>query len=72
MNSGFLIAAWLLANLLAVGAYDVFAFFFARQEDTVSYWIQIWLEQFPILAVSLGIVIGHLAWPLHRFREGPK
>lgn len=66
MNSGFLVAAWLLANVIAVGVYDVIAFFFARPEDEVSYWLQKWFMAWPMLAVALGVVVGHLCWPLRK------
>jgi uncharacterized membrane protein SirB2 len=72
INSGFVIAAWLLANVIAVGVYDVVAFFFLDYTDTVSYWLQSWFMSFPVLALAIGIVIGHLAWPLHRGNGGPK
>ncbi len=65
MNSGLCIALWLLLNCLAVGVYDVVAFFFLRPEDTVSFWLQAWMQRFPVLAVGLGVLVGHLAWPLH-------
>jgi len=59
-----LIALWLLGNVLVVGVYDVYAIFHLSQEETVSYWMQSWFRQLPVLAVAVGIVIGHLAWPL--------
>lgn len=70
MNSGFWIATWILVNVLVVGIYDVCAFFFLTYEETVSYWVQKWFTSFPVLALATGIVLGHLAWPLHRGREG--
>jgi hypothetical protein len=66
MNSGLWIALWLLVNCAVVGLYDVIAFFFLDPSDTVSWWFQHWFTQFPVLAVALGILVGHLAWPLHR------
>lgn len=66
MNSGLWIALWLVINLGAVGVYDIVAFFFMRAEDTVSWWLQSWFQSFPVLAVAVGILVGHLAWPLHR------
>jgi uncharacterized membrane protein SirB2 len=72
VNSGFCIAAWLLANLVAVGAYDLVAFFFLGYEDTVSFWLQRWFMAFPVAALGLGVIIGHLCWPLHRMGGGDK
>jgi len=59
------IALWLLANVLFVGLWDVCALFFLSEEDTVSHWLQAWFRQLPVLALVVGIVLGHLAWPLH-------
>ena len=63
MRSSFIIAVWLLANVAAVGAYDVVAAFFLGEKETVSYWLQNWFRTWPMLAVAFGIVIGHLCWP---------
>lgn len=71
INSGFAIAAWLLANLILVGVYELVAFFFLSHEDTVSFWLQRWFMAFPVLALCLGVIIGHLCWPL-RMNGGPK
>jgi len=59
------IAAWILGNRVAVGWYDLVAYFFLAENETVSHWIQTWFRDLPILAVLAGIVIGHLAWPIH-------
>lgn len=66
MYAGLYISVWLLGNVLIVGVFDIIAFFFLTPEETVSFWVQRWLQAFPILGVALGVVIGHLAWPLHR------
>jgi len=66
MYSGLYVSIWFLANVLFVGLFDIYAIFFLRREDTVSYWFQAWLRDFPILGVALGVIIGHLAWPIHR------
>lgn len=62
----FWIALWLLGNALAVGVFDVVAYFFLPPNETVSYWCQQWMREFPILGVLVGVVIGHLAWPTMR------
>jgi hypothetical protein len=66
MNAGFIVALWILGNFLVVGAYDVYGFFFLPPDASVSYWVQKWFQDFPVLAVAIGIVLGHLAWPLHK------
>jgi hypothetical protein len=69
MNSGLCIALWLLGNLGAVAVYDVIAYWFLPPDESVSWWLQKWLTNWPMGGVFLGIVIGHLAWPLHRSGE---
>jgi len=64
MQPSMLIALWLLGNVLLVGVYDVYAIFHLTQEETVSFWVQRWFRELPVLAVAVGIVIGHIAWPL--------
>lgn len=59
------IALWLLTNCFIVGVYDVYAGFFLEPNQSVSYWMQSWLKEFPVIGVALGVVLGHLAWPLH-------
>lgn len=60
----FWIALWLMLNVIAVGIYDLFAYFFLPANESVSFWCQSWLVAFPVLGIALGIVLGHLAWPL--------
>jgi len=68
---GFAIALWLLANVALVGAYDLVAYFFLPPDQSVSFWIQCWLREWPMAGIFLGIVVGHLAWPLIRLgKEG--
>jgi hypothetical protein len=71
MNSGLLIALWLMTNVVAVGLYDVFAFWFLPTDLSVSHWIQKWLQEFPVFALAVGVVGGHLFWPIER-PGGPK
>jgi len=70
LSPALFIALWLIANVLIVGLYDVFALFFLSPEETVSYWMQAWLRAFPVLGIALGIVIGHLAWPIRLVVKG--
>jgi len=71
MHPSLFIATWLLANLVLVGAWDVYAVFFLGPGDTVSFWLQKWMRAFPVLGVALGILMGHLAWPVDS-TIGPK
>ena len=68
MNPGLLVSFWLLGNLFLVGVYDLYSFFFLPPGNSVSFFFQKWMQEFPVLAVCLGILIGHLAWPLHTNR----
>lgn len=71
MNGGFWIAIWLVVNLGAVGIYDVVVYWCLQaSEESVSYWLQTWMRDWPMLGVAVGIIIGHLAWPLHVLRRG--
>ena len=65
MPPALFIAVWLIVNVFVVGVYDIYAGFFLGPDQSVSYWVQTWLKAFPVLGVALGVVIGHLAWPLH-------
>lgn len=66
MNKGLLVALWLFGNLVVVGLYDFYAYYFLSPEESVSYWCQKWMQNWPMLAISVGILIGHLGWPLKR------
>lgn len=66
MNTGLCVAVWLLINVGAIGVYDVVAYFFLPPDRSVSFWLQSWFQEWPMLGVFLGIVIGHLCWPLRR------
>jgi len=69
MQTGLCIAVWLLGNLVAVGAYDLFAYFTLPDDQSVSYWLQKWMRAWPALAVLVGYILGHLTWPLHISKE---
>lgn len=66
MNTGLYVAAWIMANLMAVGVYDVAAYFCLDRTQSVSFWLQRWFSEWPMLAVGLGVIIGHLCWPVAR------
>jgi len=53
-----IIGFWLLANLVAVGAYDVVAT--TTGMPTVSAQIQTWSKEWPALPLCVGLLIGHL------------
>lgn len=57
------LAALFIAVCLAVSVWDLVALANGRREDTVSEILAGWVREFPILAVAIGVVIGHLFWP---------
>lgn len=60
----FFLAIYLLANILVVGMWDVYALLvIGSKEYTVSFYLSLWAVKFPIGAVAVGIIIGHLCWP---------
>lgn len=54
----------LFALLVFIGVYDVWASYTLGRSATVSYVVQSWAIQFPILGVLIGIILGHLFWPV--------
>jgi len=65
-QAGFWIALALIALLAVTGAFDVWATFAQPAGATVSAHLQSWAVQFPVLPLAIGIIIGHLFWPVHR------
>lgn len=63
---GFWLAVGFLCFLFALGVYDVYAVFFLPEERTVSHYLRLWSERVPVLPLVVGIVIGHIFFPLHR------
>lgn len=63
-------ALLLILIILVAGIVDVVATW--HDEPTVSNIISEWSTRFPILAVSIGVMIGHLFWPnSYRRRDIP-
>ncbi len=58
------VAIVLLFTIFFVGTYDAVALMFWGQQYTVSYVVKSWASHFPILPVVVGIVLGHLFWPI--------
>lgn len=55
------VAVVLIVVLAVAGVVDVVAL--ATDRPTVSGVISGWSKAFPMLAVSVGVLIGHLFWP---------
>lgn len=60
------LALALLVVMALIGAYDVWAAFTLAPGHTVSELVQSWAVRFPILPFALGLLCGHLFWPLGR------
>lgn len=59
-------AFFLLVGILVVGAWDVYALFFLPPGATVSAVVQDWSHRYPILPAIVGLVVGHIFWPVNR------
>jgi hypothetical protein len=59
-TSAQIVGFWLLANLLAVGAYDLVAM--STGSPTVSMVIRTWAANFVALPFACGMLAGHLFW----------
>jgi hypothetical protein len=60
---------WLVVTLSFVGAYDIYAIFFGYPNATVSYSINQLIVRIPSLAFFLGVLIGHVFFPLHIYHD---
>jgi hypothetical protein len=63
------VAPYVLAILLliivgVVGLWDIYCSWIGSQESTVSYLLNQFASGNPIFAFFVGIVCGHLFWPL--------
>ena len=63
---------YLVFTLTIVGAYDVYAVLFVGGNSTVSYEIYSLGKRFPTLYLLIGLLIGHVIFPLHvKDDDGP-
>lgn len=46
--------------------YDLFAYWIGGHAATVSAVLNNYIEGMPILAFTMGVFIGHVAWPLKK------
>lgn len=60
----FFLALAFLAVCGMVGGYDVYAAFALPPGNTVSAILYGWGQSFPVFPVVLGILLGHLFWPV--------
>jgi hypothetical protein len=65
MNLQYLMTWYLIVTLAIVGAYDVYAILFIGGNSTVSFELYSLGKRFPTLYLLIGVLIGHIAFPLH-------
>lgn len=63
---GFWLAGFFLIVLAVIGAYDCYALWWLPAGNTVSYYLRDWSEQLLVLPLLVGILLGHLFFPLPR------
>lgn len=63
-NVSITLAIALSLILFAAGIWDAYAAYIGRSDVTVSHIIQQWAFSFPILPFLLGLLVGHLFWPI--------
>jgi len=63
-STGFGLAIALILLCLVIGLYDIYCIYRLDREDTVSFQLRSWNQRFPLLGVMIGILIGHLFFPL--------
>lgn len=61
-KSSFVIAGWLVANLVFVGVWDITAYATGQESSTVSSVFRAWSHAFPQLPLLVGLLLGHLFW----------
>lgn len=64
--AGFMLACSIIIVLGLAGLYDVYAVYFLRPQDTVSWYLRAWSTELPVLPMLIGLVLGHLLFPLPR------
>jgi hypothetical protein len=58
------LAVALIGVCSVVGAWDVYAAFSPSQPQTVSQVVYGWSREFPPLVLAIGIILGHVLWPV--------
>jgi len=58
------LAVSLLIVLSLIGLWDVYALWYLPPGSTVSYYLRNWSRELPALPMFVGLVLGHLFFPL--------
>lgn len=59
-----LLASSILVVLGVTAAWDIYSSYTGSGSDTVSRTVQDWSVLYPVLPFSVGVIIGHLFWPV--------
>ena len=61
-----IMAMSLLVIIFLAGAWDVYVTFSGYPDATVSDIVQSWGMSYPILPLAVGVLLGHLFWPVRK------
>jgi hypothetical protein len=63
------VALLFMAVFVIVGAMDLLTVYRTNDTETVSSVLANWSQCFPILPFAVGVIVGHIFWPVsfHRF-----
>lgn len=50
--------------MLICGLWDIYAWFYLQPVDTISQMIWRLGQRAPVVTVSIGVLLGHLFWPV--------
>jgi hypothetical protein len=61
-TAGIVLAAFFLVIVLLVGAWDIYASSKGNAGQTVSDVMFGWAKMYPIMPLTIGVILGHLFW----------
>jgi hypothetical protein len=56
-------AWWLVLQLALIGIWDVYCYLADVPTATVTAVVQGWVKDIPMLAIAIGVILGHLFFP---------
>lgn len=63
---------FILAIVILIAAYDVFAIAKGGTEASISYVLIGWSKEFPAFTFTMGFTMGHLFWVIRKTPDAPK
>lgn len=63
MSMRIILALAFIVILFAVAVWDLYCAAIDRPNETVSFALQSWGREWPVLPLAIGLVIGHVFWP---------